>query len=638
MFPAASRVERRQRRKTEEGRIKKKICRRRVKLDVIRELDVYKWEPEELQGQSLLKTGDRQWFFFSPRDRRYPNGGRLNRATRQGYWKSTGRDRNIICNNRTVGVKKTLVFYKGRAPSGERTDWVMHEYTMDEAELNRCQTAQDSFALYKAFKKSGAGPKNGEQYGEPFMEEKWADDDDPVDTMQPLNVIPFGNSFTNYEEERLVENDREVILERIVDDPKVDQPRIDEFAHLLHQGGCEEILSIMGDPSLGEAICTEPRIVLLPGGQQPVAQSSFEATQSAISNMYSYEAAEVTSVPTISKQDLHAVEDDFLEMDDLLGPETSFPEMRNACEISQLQETNGLDGSGPEFPERGNACEISQLQETNGLDGPDLYFDAAMFLQDLGPIDQGMMPQYFVTLQGDMERELNYQLSSQTDDTNNASSELWTYEQRSSIVASPGSNQVMVEQGTTSQAYFSALQGDMASTSYYQLPFQSNDTNNGNSELWTDDQIFSIFSSPGSNEVVFAPPTSGLEHTGSSSNLVVETTQNQGGNEIESQDSWISSKLWGFLESIPTTPASASESALINRAFERISSFSRVRINANDMDGTATGGTPNVRRTGGSRGFGFLSFLGVMRPVLWVLMLSTTVKLLSTFLGRFLPW
>ncbi|XP_043721717.1 NAC domain-containing protein 17-like isoform X2 [Telopea speciosissima] len=588
--------------------LKKKICRRRLRLNVIRELDVYKCEPEELQGQSLLKTGDRQWFFFSPRDRRYPNGSRVNRATRHGHWKSTGKDRNITWNNRTVGVKKTLVFYQGRAPSGDRTDWVMHEYTIDEEELKRCPSAQDSFALYKVFKKSGPGPKNGEQYGAPFREDEWADDDDLVDVVQPLIVIPPVDSFS-----QLAENGREEILGRIVDDHKVDQPQIDEFAQLLHQvGGGEETLGTMMDPSLGEAISTEPRIVVLhPGGQQSVAHASCEVTQSATSNMYSCEASEVSSTPTISKQDRHAVEDDYLEMNDLWGPDPSFSEM-------------------------GNACEDLQLQETNGLDGSHLYFETDMFLQELGPIDSRIAPQsYFDTLEGDIASQLNYQLSSQSDVTNNVSSELWTYDQRSGIFASPGSNQVVVDQGMTPHSSFDTLQGDMASELNYQLSSQSDYTNNINTDLWTHEQTSSIYLSTGISQGMVASPTSGLVNPGSSTNLLVEARQNEGGNEGDPQDSWITSKLWAFLESIPTTPASASESALINRAFERMSSFSRVRINANNIDVTATGSTPNVRRGGGSRGIGFLSFFGVMRAVLWVLMLSTTVKVLSTFLGRF---
>lgn len=103
-------------------------------VSIISELDIYKFDPWQLTENA--KLGEKEWYFFTLRSRKYLNGARPNRAAVSGYWKATGSDKAIYSGSKHVGVKKSLVFYKGRPPKGLKTDWIMHEYRLADSRTN----------------------------------------------------------------------------------------------------------------------------------------------------------------------------------------------------------------------------------------------------------------------------------------------------------------------------------------------------------------------------------------------------------------------------------------------------------------------------------------------------------------------
>ncbi|CAI9756872.1 unnamed protein product [Fraxinus pennsylvanica] len=112
--------------------LKKKAASTPLPVAIIAEVDLYKFDPWELPAKATF--GEQEWYFFSPRDRKYPNGVRPNRAATSGYWKATGTDKPVMTAGGTqkVGVKKALVFYGGKPPKGIKTNWIMHEYRLTE--------------------------------------------------------------------------------------------------------------------------------------------------------------------------------------------------------------------------------------------------------------------------------------------------------------------------------------------------------------------------------------------------------------------------------------------------------------------------------------------------------------------------
>ncbi|XP_075514380.1 NAC domain-containing protein 100-like [Primulina tabacum] len=125
----------------------------------IGDVNMNKIEPWELPWRA--KLGEKEWYFFCVRDKKYPTGLRTNRATVSGYWKATGKDKEIFRGKTLVGMKKTLVFYKGRAPKGEKSNWVTHEYRL-EGKLSfddPPKSVKNDWVISRVFHKTSGGKK-----------------------------------------------------------------------------------------------------------------------------------------------------------------------------------------------------------------------------------------------------------------------------------------------------------------------------------------------------------------------------------------------------------------------------------------------------------------------------------------------
>ncbi|KAG8502616.1 hypothetical protein CXB51_000019 [Gossypium anomalum] len=174
--------------------LKKKASSAPLPVAIIAEVDLYKFDPWELPAKATF--GEQEWYFFSPRDRKYPNGARPNRAATSGYWKATGTDKPVLTSGGTqkVGVKKALVFYGGKPPKGIKTNWIMHEYRLADNKTNNkppgCDLGNkknslrlDDWVLCRIYKKNNAN--------RPLEHDK----DDSMDDM--LGTVPPSISISS---------------------------------------------------------------------------------------------------------------------------------------------------------------------------------------------------------------------------------------------------------------------------------------------------------------------------------------------------------------------------------------------------------------------------------------------------------
>ncbi|XP_073012848.1 NAC transcription factor 32-like [Typha latifolia] len=130
---------------TDEELVTYYLCRKcaaqPITASIVAEVDLYKYDPWDLPG--MASYGEKEWYFFSPRDRKYPNGSRPNRAAGTGYWKATGADKPVG-SPKPVAIKKALVFYAGKAPKGEKTNWIMHEYRLADVDRSARKKKNDN--------------------------------------------------------------------------------------------------------------------------------------------------------------------------------------------------------------------------------------------------------------------------------------------------------------------------------------------------------------------------------------------------------------------------------------------------------------------------------------------------------------
>ncbi|CAM8933402.1 unnamed protein product [Rhodiola kirilowii] len=174
--------------------LRNKINSRSIELDVLKDIDLYKIEPWDLQELCRLGTEDQnEWYFFSHKDKKYPTGTRTNRATTAGFWKATGRDKAIYLKHELIGMRKTLVFYKGRAPNGQKSDWIMHEYRLESDENGSPQ--EEGWAVCRVFKKKLTTVQRMNEHES--SSSCWFDDQ--VSFMPNLIESPKENNIVSYD-------------------------------------------------------------------------------------------------------------------------------------------------------------------------------------------------------------------------------------------------------------------------------------------------------------------------------------------------------------------------------------------------------------------------------------------------------
>nr|QSD99815.1 NAC family transcription factor [Melilotus albus] len=212
--------------------LRKKVASHKIDLDVIKEIDLYRIEPWDLQERCRIGNEEQhEWYFFSHKDKKYPTGTRTNRATMAGFWKATGRDKSVYERTKLIGMRKTLVFYKGRAPNGQKTDWIMHEYRLET--LENAPPQEEGWVVCKAFKKkTNVQTKTNERWDPSNLYDEQTSG--IISRVEPIDLIlrqPQRISAQNFMYKQEIEAEANTLLsfmhsEQLVPLPQLESPSL----------------------------------------------------------------------------------------------------------------------------------------------------------------------------------------------------------------------------------------------------------------------------------------------------------------------------------------------------------------------------------------------------------------------------
>ncbi|KAG8650432.1 hypothetical protein MANES_07G038914v8, partial [Manihot esculenta] len=159
----------------------RKISNEPLPPNRIHVVDLYNYSPQQLAGflflcfaaktYKLNRERESQWYFFTSREKKYPNGSRPKRnAGELGYWKPTGSDKAILDGKKPLGFRKSLDYYEGKQRDGTKTNWKMHEYLLHQSLVPSGATARgknplqpkqlDEWVLCKIYSNKAEDKKN----------------------------------------------------------------------------------------------------------------------------------------------------------------------------------------------------------------------------------------------------------------------------------------------------------------------------------------------------------------------------------------------------------------------------------------------------------------------------------------------